>query len=96
MQIRPSPKSLLLVFDEGLEAQEAFIPFRADLLNPLLKFRERFLSEGIELLLPLLLHGDQACIFENAEMLEDPLARDGVFFCKLGRRPGAMFDQVRQ
>ena len=32
----------LLLFEQGLEAQQAFIPFRTDILDPLLKLLERF------------------------------------------------------
>jgi hypothetical protein len=36
----------------------------------------------------------QARIFEDRNMLEDPLPRDWVFLCQLGGCPGAIFRQI--
>ena len=86
----------LLAFEPCLETQQAFVPFRTELLNPLRKFFERFRRQGIALLPPFLMDSNQARMFEDGKMLEYPLPRDRVFLSQLGRCLGAMFCQIYQ
>src|SRR5215207_2731518 len=86
----------LLMFEPCLEPQQAFVPFSTDVLNPLLKFFERFRRQGIALLPPCLMDSHEARIFEDCKMLEDSLPGNRIVFCELGRCPGAMFRQIYQ
>ena len=86
----------LLLFEPCLEAQQALIPFRTDVRDPLLKFCERLRRQGIALLATRLMDSNQSRVFEDCEMLEYSLPRNRVFLGQLGGRPGAMFCQIDQ
>jgi hypothetical protein len=78
----------LPLFEPCLEPQQTFIPYGADVVDPLLKFAQRFRRQDIALFSPFLMHGDQARSFKDREMLENTLPRNWVFLGKLGRRLG--------
>jgi hypothetical protein len=84
----------LLGFDERLEPQQSRVPFCADIFDPLIKLAERCRCKRVALFAPLLMHRNQSRIFENMQMLENPLARDRIIDRELGRRPGTVFGQV--
>src|SRR6185503_20277032 len=86
----------LLILEPGLEAQQAFVPFGTEVLNPLLKAFERFRRQGIALLTASLLDSHQARVFQDRKMLEYALPRDRIFLCQLSRCPRAMFRQMYQ
>ena len=95
-EVRHSLRASRLVFEQCLEPPQAFIPFGADFLDPLINIAEGFRGQGIAFFAPLLMDSNQSCIFENVKMLEYPLPCDGIFFCKLGRCLRAVFRQIHQ
>jgi|SRR5262249_45938151 len=86
----------LPLFEPCLEPQQAFIPYGADGVDPLLKFAQRFRRQDIALFSPFLMHSNQARSFKDREMLENTLPRDWVFLGKLGRRLGTALRQLHQ
>lgn len=82
------------IFEEGFETEETLVPEDFDFADPALEVVKRGGGEGVGLVTPRLMNGNQARIAEDGEMFANALTRDGIFGGELGRGLGTVRREI--